>query len=330
MIARARRIAFGISGFFVFLAERARAEIGNPPMETTMPQTPAQQAAMAQAVGLLTITTLVEAAVVIVEVVTEAGLVAALGNGISTAAAVGTAEGVVAGAAIGVVAGAIVIGTVLAVVLTVIAINAVNNSPPGATAGAGASGEMTNDMAAANEAAAAEATAAANLAAIIASFPPNPLPLPTVRFSVNPATGEVTVTSVDGIDTGQGATPNTCCPGFTTSQQIDLSPAITVTPGPSDLPDIGESVPGSDTPGLDVGLDVSVSDSGAFGWVDGHCQHYATGLDCDDYREEYAGAHGYVHHADYAHTSQSIPAPEALVLILSIAILMIMAKRVSR
>ena len=42
--------------------------------------------------------------------------------------------------------------------------------------------------------------------------------------------------------------PGPCCPG--TSLSLDLSPA-TVTPGPSDLPGIGESVPGLDSPGLD-------------------------------------------------------------------------------
>lgn len=230
--------------------------------------------------------------------------IAALGQGMAASIAVGGGIGAVNLAALGLVGGvlgivgiAVVGGIVVGVLAPGIIASAQGRGPGGAP---GQSGEMTNDMAAANEAAAAEATAAANLAAIIASFPPNPLPLPTVRFSVNPATGEVTVTSVDGIDTGQGATPNTtCCTGFTLGQEISLSPAITVTPGLSDLPAIGESIPGEDVSVSDGTISVESSlDAGEYGWVDGICRHYATGVSCAEYRE-----HEYDEYGDHARIS---------------------------
>ena len=71
-------------------AASARAEIGDPPIETTLPQTLEQQITLSQAVGVLTLVTLAEAMGIIAEVVATHGLVASFGSGITTAAAVGS------------------------------------------------------------------------------------------------------------------------------------------------------------------------------------------------------------------------------------------------
>lgn len=228
----------------------------------------------------LTITGLTLALGLSIEAIGAAAIAAgpaigAISQGVNSAIAVGGGVGAANVAGLSVVAALGIVGLVL--LAGIVAFVVVPAIVARSTAGAGASGEATDD------------TAAANLAAAVASFPENPPTQPTVRFSVNPTTGELTITSVDGIATDQGATSNTgCCPGFTTNQEIELSPAITVTPGTSDLPAIGESVPGSEP---DASLDASVNASaegGEYGWIDGICRHYATGLSCAAYQEHEA------------------------------------------
>lgn len=224
--------------------------------------------------------------------------IAAISQGIAGAVAVGGGIGAVniAGLTVVSILGIVGIAVLAGVVIAVVVPALVSRS------GAGQSGEMTGDMAAANqaanEAANAEAAAAAILSAVMASFPPPPIPPPMVRFSTTP-TGELTVTvngtDAGAIDTGQGATPNTGIPGespsgFTGLTHVDLEPA-TVTPGPSDLPGIGESVPGSEP---DASINASV-EGGEYGWVDGVCRHYATGLSCAEYQEH--EEEEYRHHA---------------------------------
>jgi hypothetical protein len=139
-----------------------------------------------------------------------------------------------------------------------------------------------------------------------------------VRFSVNPTTGDLTVDTT-GIDTGP------CCSGFTTNTNVVLSPItdtspINVTPGPSDLPDVGQDVPGLDSVSVEGSPSVD-----AYGLDEyGVCHEYATGLVCDDDD----ATPWYIHHEYVHHEARAIPSPEAVVLtLLGIAVLMTMARR---
>lgn len=262
-------------------------------MQTTMPQTTLQQAALAGlAIGLagfVTMEALGAGALATVALSEAPAIVAAIG-GMLAQGGLGALAG---GITIGVLGSGIAISLLAAgLVVVVVAPAIVNAMQQNAARGyGGPSGEMTDDTAAALQKALYPPPIHINFNQLSATDPTLTAPSNIPRGTdPNPA-------SIGG---GQVANPPSLHLELTPIGQlnVDLTPVDPTSPDVDD----GLNLDAIDAASLDAAV---ASEAGEYGWIDGICRQYATGTTCDDEATEY------IHHIHH-----DVSSPSALWLLL--------------